>query len=141
MKDRIRRLADMAIEIASAEAVVEDESGFTLNVFDTVLTFFETDGDTGAFYCRAMIGSFGNGACPCEFAEDALMGNFFWRGTEGATLSLNENENSVYLTDRFDKNAFPDEASFAEYINGFLRSVFDWQARLDGNATAKEASK
>ena len=108
MTDRIHRLADMAIGIASAEAVVEFDNGFTLNVFDTALTFFETHGDTGAFYCRAMIGRFGDEGCPCEFAEDALKGNFFWRGTEGATLSLSENDNAVYLTDRFDKDAFDD---------------------------------
>ena len=79
--------------------------------------------------------------CPCEFAEDALKGNFFWRGTEGATLSLNENDNAVYLTDRFDKEAFDDEAAFAEYINAFLRSVYDWRARLDGYDATKEASR
>lgn len=86
MTGRLQRLADMAIGIASAEAVVEEAIGFTLNVFDTALNFFETHGDTGAFYCRAVIGRFGNDGCPCEFAEDALKGNFFWRGTEGATL-------------------------------------------------------
>ncbi len=141
MTDRLQRLADMAIGIASAEAVVEEAIGFTLNVFDTALNFFETHGDTGAFYCRAVIGRFGNDGCPCEFAEDALKGNFFWRGTEGATLSLNENDNAVYLTDRFDKDAFDDEAAFAEYINAFLRSVYDWQARLDGYVATKEASR
>ena len=28
-----------------------------------------------------------------------------------------------------------------EYINGFLRSVYDWQARLHDNVTSKEASR
>ena len=139
MTDRLQRLADMAIGIASQEAVESDDSGFTLKVNDTQLTFFETGGDTGAFYCRALIGSFGDGMCPCKFAEAALKGNFFWQATDGATLSLNEQENAVYLTDRFDKNAFEDEAAFTEYLNDFLQCVYDWQVRLENSTTAKEA--
>ncbi len=139
MTDKLQRLADMAIGIASQDAVVADDSGFTLNVNDTRLFFFETEGDTGAFYCRALIGSFGDGKCPGVFAEAALKGNFFWQATDGATLSLNEQENAVYLTDRFDKDAFVDEAAFKDYLNGFLQSVYDWQVRLENSTTTKEA--
>ena len=131
----------MAAEIASEEAVEINESGFTLNVQDAQLMFFVPQGDTGTAYCRALIGKFGDNECPGDFAEAALNANFFWRATEGATLSLNEQENAVYLTDRFDEGAFEDESAFTDYINTFLRNIYDWQLHIDDYINAKEAMK
>ena len=139
--NRLQRLADMAAEITSKEAVETNESGFTLIVQDAQLMFFVPQGDTGAAYCRALIGKFGDSECPGAFAEAALMANFFWRATEGATLSFNEQENAVYLTDRFDEGAFEDESAFTDYINTFLRNVYDWQLHIDDYNNAKEATK
>ena len=139
--NRLQRLADMAAEITSKEAVETNESGFTLNVQDAQLMFFVPNGDTGTAYCRALIGKFGDAECPGDFAEAALTANFFWRATEGATLSLNEQENAVYLTDRFDEGAFEDESAFTDYINTFLRNVYDWQLHIDDYNNAKEATK
>jgi len=131
----------MAAEIFSEDAVETNESGFTLNVQDAQLMFFSTNDDTETAYCRALIGQFGDAECPGEFAEAALMANFFWRATEGATLSLNEQENAVYLTDRFDEGAFKDEDAFTDYINTFLRNVYDWQLHLNDYNNAKEETK
>ena len=59
-----------------------------------------------------------------------MAGNFFWSGTNGATLSYNEDENAFYLTDRFDDDAFGDDDAFEAYIAGFMRTVMDWRERL-----------
>ena len=131
----------MAVEITSEQAVETNVNGFSLNVQDAQLLFFRPDGDTATAYCRALIGKFGDAECPGDFAEAALMANFFWRATEGATLSLNEQENAVYLTDRFDEEAFEDEKAFADYINTFLRNVYDWQQHLANYINATEAMK
>ena len=139
--NRLQRLADMAAEITSKEAVETNESGFTLNVQDAQMMFFVPNGDTGTAYCRALIGKFGDAECPGDFAEAALMANFFWRATEGATLSLNEQENAVYLTDRFDEGAFEDKNAFTDYINTFLRNVYDWQLHLNDYINTKEPTK
>ncbi len=131
----------MAVRIASDEAVEINETGFTLDVQDARLMFFTPNSDTAPAYCRALIGKLGNNECPGDLAEAALMANFFWRATEGATLSLNEQENAVYLTDRFDEEAFEDEDSFTDYINTFLRNVYDWQLHLANYSDAKEETK
>ena len=131
----------MAVRIASEEAVETNEVGFTLNVQDAQLMFFAPNIEMAPVYCRALIGNLGNSECPSDFAEAALIANFFWRATEGATLSLNEQENAVYLTDRFDEEAFEDEKAFTDYINTFLRNVYDWQLHFANYIDAKEETK
>ena len=131
----------MAEAIASPEAVATTDYGFTFDTGDSTLTFFWAGGNTGACYCRAEVGKLGEKACPASFAEAALKGNFFWRATDGATLSLSTSENAVYLTDRFDDNAFEDETAFADYINGFLRTLYDWTERLTIALEGQEVAK
>ena len=141
MKDTLQRLADMAVGISSPETVQEDNFGFTMDIHETPIDFFALEDDTGTAYCRALVGSCGDSPCPVSFAEAALRGNFFWRATDGATLSLNESENAIYLTDRFDDTAFEDEGAFGAYIDGFLRMLQDWKARLATTISAEEVQK
>ncbi len=141
MTDNLQRLADMARSIASPEAVAEDEFGFSLDSNDVTLYFFAPSCESYCAYCRAKVGEFGEQGCPDDFAESALKGNFFWRATDGATLALNKEENAVYLTDRFDDGAFEDEDAFRNYINDFLRMLFDWQQSLNASIEGKEVAK
>ena len=141
MIERLQQLADMAQGFAPPEAVAMDEYGFSLDVNGDILSFFSPGGEVPACYCRAKVAELGARKCPGAFAEAALNGNFFWRGTEGATLSLNTAENAIYLTDRFDEGAFEDEKAFQAYIDGFVRTLFDWQERLDTYMTGKEVAK
>ena len=141
MLDRLQRLADMAEAVAAPEAVTTTDYGFTLAIVDSTLMFFAAGGTTGACYCRAEVGALGEKACPASFAEAALKGNFFWRATDGATLALNTSDNAIYLTDRFDEDAFEDETAFADYINGFLRTLHDWQERLTTALEGQEVAK
>ena len=141
MLDRLQQLADMAVAITSPEAVETTDYGFTIYIRDTTLAFFWAGGDHGACYCRAMVAELGDKECPTAFAEAALKGNFFWRATDGATLSLNASDNAIYLTDRFDENAFEDETAFADYFNGFLRTLYDWRERLTIALEGQEMAK
>ena len=141
MIERLQQLADMAQSFAPPEAIGEGEFGFTLDVNGDSLSFFSPGGSSAVCYCRAKVAALGAQKCPGEFAEAALNGNFFWRGTSGAVLSLNTAENAIYLTDRFDEGAFEDEDAFKDYINGFLRTLFDWQERLDSYVAGKEVAK
>ncbi|MBP5640780.1 MAG: type III secretion system chaperone [Victivallales bacterium] len=141
MTDNLQRLAEMAKNIAAPEEVTLEEFGFSMDAGDTTLSFFAPDGNAYFAYCRAKVGDLGDRECPDEFAESALKGNFFWRGTEGATLSLNTTENAIYLTDRFDDGAFENEESFRNYINDFLRTLFDWQENLNTYTAEKEVAK
>ena len=130
MTDDMMRLHEFAGRIAPATVIGETEEGFTLTLPEAELSFFAAGGQSAAAYCRASVAELGEGEFPAAFAEEALKGNFFWRGTNGAVLSLNEKENTIYLTDRFDEGAFEDEGAFGEYIEGFLATLGDWRTRL-----------
>ena len=141
MNENLERLCGLAREFAPPEAVVEAEAGFSLALPDATLDFFAPGDARGGAYCRVKVGDLGEQGCSGAFAEAALKGNFFWRGTAGATLSLDEVANAIFLTDRFDDGAFADAPTLREYINDLLRTLFDWRARLGAGETAgKEAA-
>ena len=130
MTGNLEKLAEMASGMWTEKAVSTDDIGFVLELGDVKMSFFSHDGLPNTAFCRACIASLGETKCPDDFAEAALAGNFFWSGTNGATLSYNEDENAFYLTDRFDDDAFSDDDSFEAYIAGFMRTVMDWRERL-----------
>lgn len=141
MTRELERLAGLAAELAPPEALSHNDLGFTLATSAADLDFFASGGAASTIYCRARVGALGEAECPAAFAEAALMGNFFWRATEGATLSWNETENAIYLTDRFDEGAMADAKALANYADGFLRTLHDWRARLQSYLEGKEVSK
>ena len=138
MTNELEHLAALAVKLASPNAVIVNEFGFTLDNGGVSLDFFSPGSVTNEVYCRGCVGELGERPCPASFAEAALMGNFFWRATEGATLSLNETEHAIYLTDRFDAGAFADETALENYANDFLRTLRDWQGRLETSLETAE---
>ena len=130
MTSNLEKLGEMASEMWTEKAVSTDDIGFVLELGDVKMSFFSHDALPNTAFCRACIASLGETKCPDDFAEAALAGNFFWSGTNGATLSYNEDENAFYLTDRFDDDAFSDDDAFETYIAGFMRTVMDWRERL-----------
>ena len=139
MTGNLERLAAMATQIWSPQTIVSDEIGFILDFEDMPVSFFAKANVIGVAFCRTAIASLGETKCPPEFAEAALAGNFFWGGTNGATLSYNESENAFYLTDRFDDGAFSDEKIFESYVDDFCRTVLDWRMRLAVHLPAQTA--
>jgi len=143
MTESIQRIADLAGNFLPAENIRSDEAGFTLDLGGSSLAFFSPGEGSYVGYCRARVADLGEKALPAKFATEALEGNFFWRGTDGAVVSFEADENAVYLTDRFDDGAFEDEADLSDFIDGFVRALDDWRARLDAcieeeGASAKE---
>jgi len=63
-----------------------------------------------------------------DFAKAVLAGNFYWSGTNGATLSVGP-DNVLYLTDRRALEEFSDRASLTRCFDDFTRTVSDWQIR------------
>ncbi|MBR6324731.1 MAG: type III secretion system chaperone [Victivallales bacterium] len=130
MTGNLEKLAEMAAGMWTEQAVSTDDIGFVLELGDVRMSFFAHDDLPGTAFCRAAVATLGGMKCPGGFAEEALAGNFFWSGTDGATLSYNEAENAFYLTDRFDDDAFSDDDAFEAYVAGFMRTVMDWRGRL-----------
>ena len=142
MTETIQRLAGMAERFVPAENIQTYEAGFAINIDGTDINFFSPGEGAYAGYCRACIAELGEKTFPDGFAEEALNGNFFWRGTSGAVVSYEPDGNAVYLTDRFDEGAFADEDALRDFIEGFMRTLGDWRTRLglylDNSAEAKE---
>ncbi len=63
-----------------------------------------------------------------DFAKAVLAGNFYWSGTNGATLSIGP-DNVLYLTDRRVLDEFTDRASLKKCFDDFVSTVSDWQIR------------
>lgn len=138
MNREMERLSALAAKLAPDGAVTPEEFGFTLDNSIAPLYFFAVDGVSSPCYCRACVASLGATPCPLSFAEAALKGNFFWRATDGAVLSLDTAKNAIYLTDRFDEGAFANEAALASYADNFLRTLHDWRSRLETALAGKE---
>ena len=140
MTESMQRLADLAGNFIPAENIHSDEAGFTLDLGGATLAFFSPGEGSYVGYCRALVAELGDRPLPAKFAVEALEGNFFWRGTDGAVVSFEEDENAVYLTDRFDDGAFEDEAAFGDFIDGFVRTLDDWRSRIDAYAEEEAAA-
>ena len=129
MTKELERLAEMAGRVWTDGAVTSDDFGFALEAGGDTLTFFSPGEASGLVYCRARIAPLDPEACPAKFAESLLQGNFFWSGTRGATISFSEQEREIYLTDRFDEGAFPEDGDLSRYVSDFARTLDDWRVR------------
>ncbi|MBQ9274244.1 MAG: type III secretion system chaperone [Succinivibrio sp.] len=63
-----------------------------------------------------------------DFARAALSGNFFWNGTNGATLSAGPDE-GLYLTERRPLDELADEAALRSCLDDFTSTAGQWQVR------------
>ena len=139
MIDKMHMLVSLAADFVPPDLVEENNDGFTLKFDEAPLSFFSPGGYASMEYCRAKVADLGEGEPPEGLCEALLEGNFFWRATNGARLSLNSSENAVYLTERFDANFISDPNDFQRYIEGFMRTLMDWRMRVETYQEAKEA--
>ena len=84
--------------------------------------------DPGAVMFRLKVLELKDIGRPGEFAKAALKGNFFWSGTNGATLSVG-NDNALYLTERRYFDEFVNAQSIERCLNELAYSVNDWRMR------------
>ena len=139
MIDKMQILLSLAADFVPPDLVEENNDGFTLKFDEATLSFFSSGGYASMEYCRAKVADLGEGEPPEGLCEALLEGNFFWRATNGARLSLNSSENAIYLTERFDANFISGPNDFQRYIEGFMRTLMDWRMRVETYQEAKEA--
>ena len=140
MTEKMQILASMAAELVQPEALEENDDGFTLSLENGLLTFFSLGGYGAMDYCRAKVADLGEGELPAGLCEALLEGNFFWRATNGARLSLNARENALYLTERFDAEFMEKPEDLRRYVEGFMNTLADWRMRVETFQEAKEAN-
>ncbi|MBR0460039.1 MAG: type III secretion system chaperone [Victivallales bacterium] len=101
---------------------------FMLVLDSGVISFFRANGDPdGNVFIRAKIVDISELRRPGDFAKAALAGNFFWSGTDGATISADDE--AFYLTERRLLDEFMDDESFMNCLSDFSSILADWRER------------
>jgi hypothetical protein len=107
----------------------EGSDGVLFLTMDSInISIVPLPGDPGAVMFRLRVLDLKDIGRPGEFAKAALKGNFFWSGTNGATLSVG-NDNALYLTERRYLGEFVNTQSIESCLNEFAYSVNDWRMR------------
>ena len=138
MTDKMQMLASFAAGLVPPDNLEENNDGFTLKFEDGLLSFFSSGGYASMDYCRAKVADLGEDELPEGLCDALLEGNFFWRATNGARLSLNSKENAIYLTERFDADFISASDEFRRYVDGFMRTLMDWRMRVETFQETKE---
>ena len=105
-------------------------------------------GEDGEAYLRAEIGTLAGLSEKSTFVYSALKGNFFYRDTDGAVISIDEKGERAYLTERVDdavlgngaaagndavlgNDAAAGNAAREAVVNGFAATLRLWRERLE----------
>ena len=89
------------------------------------------DDDPETVYLRAEVGSAAELANPAHYLRAALAGNRFGLGTNGAVLSLGEDEAAtIYLTQRTTADVADSPESLEAALQPFAAALFRWRERL-----------
>lgn len=108
---------------------VDAQNGILAIPFESfALTLGFAQGDTDNVIFRAKVVELRDLKRTKEFAKDALKGNFFWSGTNGATLSIGADE-AVYITERRLIAGFHDSETLQKCVDEFVETVSDWMIR------------
>lgn len=102
------------------------------------------DDDPETAYLRAEVGSVDRLADPAHYLRAALAGNRFGLGTNGAVLSLGDDENpTVYLTQRIPAEVAEAPEALDAALRPFAAALFRWRERLglEGTVPADAAEE
>jgi len=102
------------------------------------------DDDPDTVFLRAEVGSAAALATPAHFLRAALAGNRFGLGTNGAVLSLGDDEAAtVYLTQRTTADVAGSPDMLEAALQPFAAALLRWRGRLDLEAkkTAEAAEE
>ena len=102
------------------------------------------DDDPETVYLRAEVGSAAELANPAHYLRAALAGNRFGLGTNGAVLSLGEDEAAtIYLTQRTTADVADSPESLEAALQPFAAALCRWRERLglEGKKPAEAAEE
>ena len=90
------------------------------------------DDDPETVYLRAEVGSAAELANPAHYLRAALAGNRFGLGTNGAVLSLGDDEKAtVYLTQRMTADIAATPEALEAALQPFAAALVRWRERLE----------
>lgn len=121
---------------ASAEArfgeacVLRDGNAFSLVLDGGTVSFAESSGNPAMTVVRARVTDLGAVARKGGLALAALEGNFFWSGTNGATLSVDE-DGALWLTERRPTEELAAPGGLESCLDEFVATIAAWRERSD----------
>lgn len=92
-----------------------------------MVAFGDDDGDV---VCHATVGSFANVSVKDIFLEDALKANCFWGETNGATLSVKPDTDTLVLADRREANFVESADGLEAFFAQFFGTLRKWKRYL-----------
>ncbi len=113
---------------AFPNALVQDNGIIYFNYEAMTIACVNLQNDPDTVIFRAKVVALSEVKRPGDFAIAALSGNFFWGGTHGGTLSLDE-DNIMYLTDKCLVADFKEPNDILAFLDDFTEAVGDWQVR------------
>ena len=105
-----------------------NEDSFTLLEKGMVIEFLNAPNGLGTALVRAKVLELATVRRPGEFAKAVLAANFFWGGTRGATLSIDD-DNSLWLTERHLIDDLADMELLESCLADFVNTITDWRDR------------
>jgi hypothetical protein len=128
-------LAEMAAAMGIPELAFDADGTLTLDMDDRFLVTLGVDEAAAALILMApILGT--EGPKPKAFLEQALVGNFMWQGTLGATLAIDEASGVVVLHRRLplDGLSLPD---LEQAIEAFVNATEAWTDLADSHAAGQ----
>jgi len=119
-----------AVEAFGEEAVAGDGQVVRIDLGDTSLAFVARADGADALVCRAFVAGITRLDDPAAFCREALEANFFWSGTEGATLSVDADATALYLTERLSPDEIAGPEALGDYVRAFVETLSSWRLRV-----------
>jgi hypothetical protein len=129
-------LHDLGKRIGISDLTLNESGRCELTINDS-LPIEISAGDDDRIVIAALIGEMAADAPPAQYAM-LLDANFFWRGTNGATLAVDRDSRAVVLIEGVSLAGL-DAPGLEMRLGSFVNSAQAWMDRLAGKAEASDA--
>jgi len=135
----IEKLAEDAVAAFGAESVERDATTVRIDLDDATVAFVVREEDDVGVLCRAFVSALTRVDDPAALCREALEANFFWRGTDGATLSVNPSATALYLTERLPPGEVDGPEALYASVDRFVEQIVAWRLRVRAHQGGLEA--
>lgn len=135
----LEKLAADAVAAFDAESVERDATTVRIDFDDATVSFVVREEGDACVLCRAFVSALTRVDDPAALCREALEANFFWRGTEGATLSVNPSATALYLTERLSPGEIDGPEALYAYVDRFVEQIVAWRLRVRSRQGGLEA--
>ncbi len=111
-------------------ASLENERIIPLGTSAGEILFILPENDPETVIARATVGSLEGVKERGEFMKSALNANLFWGATNGATLSIGE-EDTLVLSRHYEDAQFEVETALGDEVEAFAAALDTWKKRLE----------